>query len=420
MKKTLLLGCSILGAVLLLASCNKEEDQGWKTIPQDEVSIKDGNAHFTVNGVEQPQGSVKVVAKSSSQAQVTLSGIVPGYDEVIFTASLKKGDNSTYTFSGVSLLTDVPSIATLKSEAMPQDYIYRVAVEGDINTEGVVNASVTTQLSDEFKGGLEGSWPIKRVAPVVNDEASAGPLWINWTFTDSKYAGATTIGKLAGTILGGVLANYLDEVTFNADGNITAKYWEDSDSDEFDISKIFEYQPVLDEKTNSYVYGNKHDDKWIESPAANYAFWLVRNGMLYIVPNLSVLSEDGDTSLDMDSLSESLQSLKAIGVDVNTLTAEIMKILENGVALKYSSDGNVLKVYVDKSQCDPIVKSFIPALPVLDKMLADLEASESEDDQQTVQMIKLVLSMLGLEKPSDFEGLWNATETFEIELNFTK
>jgi len=142
--------------------------------------------------------------------------------------------------------------------------------------------------------------------------------------------------------------------------------------------------------------------------------------MLYIVPNLSVLSEDGDTSLDMDSLSESLQSLKALGVDVNTLTAEIMKILENGVALKYSSDGNVLKVYVDKSQCDPIVKSFIPALPVLDKMLADLEASESEDDQQTVQMIKLVLSMLGLEKPSDFEGLWNATETFEIELNFTK
>ncbi len=427
MKKTLFWSCTLLGSLLLLASCKKDEedDQTWKTIPQEEVSIEGGNAVFTVNGAQQSRGSVKVVATSSSQAQVTLTGIVPGYDEVNFTASLEKGDNSIYTFSGTSLLTDGPSIATLKSDMV--HFVYRVSIKGEISLDGLVKASVTTQLSDECKGGLEGSWPIKRVAPVVNGAATAGPVWVNWTFTDSKYEGATVIGQLAGTMLGGVLANYLDEVTFTADGNITAKYWEDPESegssdegDSFDIQKIFEYQPVLDETNNSYVYGNKHEDKWLESPVANYAFWFVRDGMLYVVPNLSVLSEDGDTSLDMGSLSESLQSLKALGVDVNTLTAEIMKIMENGVALKYSLDGNALKVYVDKSQCDPIIKSFIPALTVLDKMLSDLESSESEDDQQTVQMVKMVLAMLGLEKPSDFEGLWNATDTFEIELNFTK
>ena len=66
------------------------------------------------------------------------------------------------------------------------------------------------------------------------------------------------------------------------------------------------------------------------------------------------------------------------------------------------------------------MKSFIPALPLLDQMYEELKKSTDENDQQTVQMIQLVFAMIGIEKPSDFEGMWNATETFQIELNFKK
>lgn len=55
---------------------------------------------------------------------------------------------------------------------------------------------------------------------------------------------------------------------------------------------------------------------------------------------------------------EILAQLKEFGVDVNALNAELQKILQRGVELKYSLDGDSLRIYVDKALCDPIVKLF--------------------------------------------------------------
>ena len=350
-----------------------------------------------------------------------MTGIVPGYNTVLVNATLEKGENSTYTFAGKAALTESPAIFTLKSTA--QNPIYVVTVEGDINVEGKVNAKVTTNLSENFRGTLANTWNINRIAPIVNDVPSTGVVWITWTFNDAKYANATAIAMLAGSMMGGLLSNYLDAVTFCPDGNITARYWEDEDNQEGGniLEKLFKYAPQEDEKGENMIYGNDHNDKWLESPAANFAFWYVRDGMLYVVPNAAAFADEGDdTNIDLGSLQEELQKLAAVGVDVTTLTAEVMKIMKNGVALKYTQEGDALKIYVDKSQCDPFVKSFIPALPLLDQMYEELKKSTDESDQQTVQMIQLVFTMMGIEKPSDFEGMWNATEIFQIELNFKK
>ena len=65
-RKFLFLGC-LLGSALLLASCGKDEvDETWKTLPQEEIAIENGNAHFTVNGIDSKKGTVKVVAKSAT------------------------------------------------------------------------------------------------------------------------------------------------------------------------------------------------------------------------------------------------------------------------------------------------------------------------------------------------------------------
>lgn len=420
-RKFLFLGC-LLGSALLLASCGKDEvDETWKTLPQEEIAIENGNAHFTVNGIDSKKGTVKVVAKSATEADVTLTGIVPGYNTVLVNATLEKGENSTYTFAGKAALTETPAIFTLKSS--PIYPIYVVTVEGDINVEGKVNAKVTTNLSENFRGTLTDTWNINRIAPIVNGVPSTGVVWITWTFNDTKYAGATNLALIAGSMMGGLLSNYLDAVTFCPDGNITARYWEEENEQEGGnlLEKLFKYAPQEDEKGENMVYGNDHNDKWLESPAANYAFWYVHDGMLYVVPNAAAFAdEDDNTNVDLGSLQEELQKLAAVGVDVTTLTAEVMKIMKNGVALKYTQEGDALKIYVDKAQCDPFVKSFIPALPLLDQMYEELKKSTDENDQQTVQMIQLVFTMMGIEKPSDFEGMWNATENFQIELNFKK
>ena len=41
----------------MLASCGKDEvDETWKTLPQEEIAIENGNAHFTVNGIDSKKG----------------------------------------------------------------------------------------------------------------------------------------------------------------------------------------------------------------------------------------------------------------------------------------------------------------------------------------------------------------------------
>ena len=413
---------------MLISSCGKDKtiDNTWKTIPQEAITISSGDVLLTVNDVEATKGDIKVVAKSADKAEITLNNIVPGYSAVTVVTSLKKEESSVYSFEGSVKLNDGPTFISLKSDMIP--YIYEVNVKGTIDLDGKVNAKVTTAISNQFKGGMEGTWSLNRIAPVKDEQVTTGPLWITWSFSDTKYAGATTIAQFGGTILGGALTNYLNDVTFHADGNITAKYWEDEEGGDASTDEgssitnvLSANMPELDEKGENYVYGNTHEDKWYDSPKANYAFWFVRDGMLYVVPNSALLSDGSDDEqIDLGSLSESLQALSKVGVDVTTLTAEIMKIAQNGFALKYSQEADALKIYVDKSQCDPIINAFIPALPVLDQMLEELSKSEDEDDQQTYQIINMVLGMLGLEKPSDFEAMWKATTDFQIELNLIK
>ena len=78
---------------------------------------------------------------------------------------------------------------------------------------------------------------------------STGVVWITWTFNDAKYANATAIAMLAGSMMGGLLSNYLDAVTFCPDGNITARYWEDEDNQEGGniLEKLSKYVPQKDE-----------------------------------------------------------------------------------------------------------------------------------------------------------------------------
>lgn len=117
---------------------------------------------------------------------------------------------------------------------------------------------------------------------------------------------------------------------------------------------------------------------------------------------------------------EIISSLKEYGVDVNALNAELQKMLSRGVELKYSQDGDNLKIYVDMALCDPIVEALLPALKTLDAVLEELSKSDDPDDKETVETVQLIMGMLGLEKPSDFALVWKATTEFEIALNFTK
>ena len=72
--------------------------------------------------------------------------------------------------------------------------------------------------------------------------------------------------------------------------------------------------------------------------------------------------------------------------------------------------------------CDPVVNAFLPALPNLDKILADMESNPdiSAEEKAELLALKQAMKALGFEKPSDFAPLWQNTRTFRISINLVK
>lgn len=416
MRKNILLLSGLVCSLFLIASCDKENkgDTAWKAIPSQEVTAGNEGADFTVNGVKSESGAVSVKAESASAATVTLNGIVPGYEQVLVPVSLSKAEEEgLYSFSGSVIMPEGPSIL-LKTKTSEVVGVYEIIVDGSISLEGKVVAKVNTAVTPEAKGTLEGTWKVNRVAPIENEVPTTGPVWVEWTVKDSSpYSLVPNIAKVASIVLGAKYANCLDEISLLADGNVTLKCWtEDADQDN---------TPTVDESGKNYIYGSTHD-QWVRTNADNQAFWFCRDSYLYIVPNADVLSDasEGEDAITEESIKEVLQVLKGFGADVDALGAELVKIQKNGVAFKYDQPGEALKIYVDKAMCDPIVNALIPALPACDQLLEELLNSDDESVKQTAQSVKMALTMIGLEKPSDFATLWNDTVKFRIELNFTK
>ena len=222
-----------------------------------------------------------------------------------------------------------------------------------------------------------------------------------------------------------LVAETLDQVIFDGSGNIMAKYYEDLDLGDDPMATIKALVGEIKPDLKGNVTFKAHHNDWTISPKANLAFWYASDNSLFVVPDVSAIANaenPTDSKADMQgiddsSIKEIIKTLRKYGVDVDAVNAELTKILSRGVELKYSLDGGNLKVYVDKDLCDPMVTALIPALSVLDTLFEQLSQSNDPEDQKTVAKIKLIMDILGLEKPSDLGTLWKATTEFEFALN---
>ncbi len=408
MKKNFLLLGGLICSLFLIASCDKEnENSEWKSIPSEEISA--ASATFTVNGVKSTSGGVTVNAESATSANVVLNGIVPGYETITVPAALSTTDEAgIYSFTGSTIMTEGPSIL-LKSTAVETQEGFQISVTGTISLDGAAEVAVTTSLSNEFKGTLVGTWKVNRVAPVEDEAPVSGPVWINWTLKESSsYALLPNYAKIGSILLGSQYTDHFDAFTLLDNGTMALKIW-DGDTDD--------NSPTPDADGN-YVYGSTHED-WIDLPLENQVFWFVKDGYFYLVPNADALVDDDD-AITSEKIAEVLEELEVMQVDTEALKAELAKIQKNGIAFKYTQEADALKIYVDKAMIDPFITALAPALPYIDIMFEEMGRSEDESEQETYKEIKVVLKMLGLEKPSDLQKVWADTTEFQIELNFTK
>ncbi len=429
MKTNFLGVMALIAAIITTTACQKDKtDDTWKQLPVEQISVESGDAVITVNDVPCTYGNVQLVADGKDAGTLTLTGIVPGYQEVEMTVDLQKKSDDTFALKGSTIVSTPPSIAsTIPVRSTGDNPCYALSAEGTVTLEGSVNVAVTTQVQGSFTASLTGSWNIvRRCAYVYGAGPKDGPVQITWSLTEGAGGSLSSLINLANAILSPVLAEVLDQVTFDETGNISARYWSGLDLGDNTVNGLFKFmkQPGAD---GYYDFTASHTD-WLESPKANLALWYVSANSIYVVPNVAAISEAGreETStddasgFDLSEIMKLLSDLQELGVDVNTLNTELQKALQRGVELKYSLDGENLKIYVDKDLCAPVIEALLPALPVVDALFEQLAQSTDKKDKETYAMLQMLMRMIGIEKPSDLSLLWNATTEFEIAINFTK
>ena len=410
MKKKLIYLATLALTMGMFSACKKDKaDESWKEIPSTIITAESGDATLTVNGVPDKIGNVKFVANSASAGEVTLSNIIPGYNSVVVPVSMANSGKDVYKFDGKVSLSSAPAMIQLFEVA--KNSIYDITVSGEISMEGKVTLAAETAVSEAAQGGIAGTW--KTADQIVTDPSvgtvKSSPIMLKWTSKNEEVnknlANLSNVGSLFGSM---ALFNYLQSVTFNADGNITASYY---DGD-------FEMAPMNDAGKLTAT----HDD-WKASPKGNFAFWYTAGEYIFIVPNFEAMSDDdsadkpGETpDFDIKDMISSLKDLKEYGVDVTALVTELTKIMKQGFVLKFAAEGNGLKVYADKSICGNIITAIIPAAKMLDTVLPEL----IKDNPEAAQYVQMIKGFLGIEKFADLEAIWKATDEFCITLSFTK
>lgn len=328
--------------------------------------------------------------------------MIPGYATIPVNVKLEEQADDSFVFSGEEGLATPPAMLIVRSDAKP--VILNVKVEGKISVEGKVSATATTKLSEIAQAGLTGSWNLSATSSGEN-----APLFVVWSAIDLEKPNFENTVSLVNMFVPMVLFNALNQVTFHEDGNITAKYWEN-----FSMENMFANQ----DKGQLIA---SHDD-WSDSPK-NLAFWYAKNSMIYIVPNINAIAqqvngdnEDVDISNSEDIVTL-LAKLKEYNIDVDALLPIVMQWITEGIPVKYVKTGDALKIYIDKEMVAPFIT---PLLPALDKLQEDMEKIiEAGEDENTIEMIQLVLSVLQIEKLTDIKTIWEEnTNEFEISLNF--
>ena len=412
MKNKLLTLLAVASSMIAFSSCNGDKaDDGWKDIPEGLISSTSGKASFFVNEVKSA-GSAALMPQNDKEGKLTLMGVIPGYSDVNMMVSIKRDDETHWSFSGETNLSEPPSIAaTVRSEMM--SVIYTLTVTGRISTEGEIEINAATAVSDMASAGLTGSWNIVRKCKIIGGN---GPVHLTWKAGTNL--GVGTVCSLVNTAGGVVIADKLDQITFNANGNVTIRYYED-DKD-VDIKELLALRPGVD--GDSFTFNASHTE-WEDSPMANLAFWYALGDRLYIVPNISALNEDDGTQTggyDPSEILNALAALEAYGVDLKALNEALSEIMTKGLAFRFTNENDTLCLYVDKEMCDKFITPLLPLLPMLDQLLESLATSGDQETLKKLATVKAIFELVGISKPSDFDAIWKATTEFKFELNFQK
>ena len=371
----------------------------------------------------------KTVAYSVAQnvPVLTLAGVVPG--EPALSVPGVYPQKGAFTFE-----TATATGTTVKGNGQFQN--------------GALSLDVTVKLGTEAQGGLTGEWPL---ATVLGEEvgwvdvnySDFAPVRIVWTAIDEEKTNGGNISILGTQFGSHLMAEVLNGITLTDDGNLTARYYPDivTGTDSEDNEAPLQW---LMGKLSSYQTAPTARE-WLTSPK-NLMQWYAKDGMIYIVPNLVQILHQVATDKDDDSLKESINTIMGVlealngmsdeelqrllaalgqqaGIDLSIINPQLIRQvagwMTTGVPLKYTLDGNGgLRLYADKGMVSPFMPLLLSFLPQLQAKFDEMVAAA---DEETAFYLKIAMNLLGLEKFTDLDAVWNEnTDEFAVGLGFQK
>ena len=259
--------------------------------------------------------SVDFNSADGVKATLKLNNVVPGEKETVFSDIVLNRDNSIYTF-----------VAENKNDAR------KVTLDGSIE-KGKLALSVNVEFEEN---DLIGKWDMSSVSmtwqphdyPLTTITVQIFGRPVEMTITTGL------IATMAPGMLGTELKNYLQNVTFQKDGNIVATY---------NAATATEDNP-------------EPEADWQLSPL-NLAHYYVKDGICYVFLNLEMIMRQ----VEKDNAGRSTGG--------SSLENILAQLLDGGVPVHFelTTETGALKVYVD----EVLLKQLGPIIPLVSGLIPD-------------------------------------------------
>lgn len=367
-------------------------------------------------------GKTVAYASVSDKPSLVITGVIPG-DFVTTIEGVYPDDSGS--FNGTSTTANGTE----------------VKYSGKFNAgTGVLSLNVVPTLGTQAQGGIAKTWNLSHQAESDAENNYAfnpyPPLRMIWSAIDEDEMNAQQIALLASRAGGHFLVDLLNNITLNPNGTLSASY---GDAKNIVIPDMNDMMAMI-----AWFFGllepnmEPTNTTWIQSPS-NLAYWYTRDGMFYFVPDIAQIilqaNKDNGTSEvspemilgiissiaemsdeELKALFESLGSmLEMPGLDLSDVDPAIVRTIlswiETGVPLHYTVDGEYLSLYIDKAMAEPYMTLIFKFLPILQAKMDEMAA--------TNPMMSMMWGVLGIEKLSDLETIWNEnTADFKIAISF--
>lgn len=349
---------SVICMAGVLVACNDDDYNG--PAPDEitanysnKLAVGDrANLDLTYSGREFIGKEVNFNTADSKTATITLKSILPGETLTpIENVLLTPDGNNGYTFSGSSTGTSGTTF----------NY------QGGINKE-----KLTLTLSDIKQAANQLAqhgtfYPVQKKMETVND-----PEYGRYTFYQyalhivSDHESVNKNASLLEGLVGNLLTWLVSNITFNPDGNITARYAPLPEG--IAITNLLFSTP------------NRPESDWITSPLNLASYYVKDDSLLYVVPNIDMIIKQieenkNKTKAGLDSILTE-QTIMAIYQKIQQWTNRGIKFTirqnnekpfvspSSGKLVAYKGD---IFLFIDRDE----IKEFLPLLPLVKDLIPE-------------------------------------------------